>query len=93
MQRMRSGAKRKRTRTGEAAARDARVERVLDRFADQRVGEILSLEEFVVHGIDVHFAQIHGAKVPGGKPGHRAIVRVRRRARSLRSREVCVPMD
>jgi hypothetical protein len=53
-----------------AAARNARVERVLDRLADQRVGEVLGLEEFVVHGIDVHFAQIHGAKVPGGEPGH-----------------------
>src|SRR5581483_3790868 len=41
------------------SARAARIERVLNRLSNQRVGEILHLEELVVHRIDVHLALIH----------------------------------
>ena len=57
-----------------AAAGNARIERVLDRFAHECISEILGFEEFIVDRIDVHFAAIHGAEMPGGEPGHEAIV-------------------
>jgi len=56
---------------GRPAPGQARVERILDRLAYERVGEVLRFEELVVDRIDVHFAGIHRAKMPGGKSGHR----------------------